>query len=107
VTVLIRPEQVELRAGGPNGRPGAPGGGDGGRDGGDGAAGGGDGELAGRVVAYGYHGHDAVVHVRPEHDVGAPVIVVRTVGGSQLAPGSPVTLRARGPVLAWPDSAAP
>jgi iron(III) transport system ATP-binding protein len=90
VTVLIRPEQVELHPAGPNGHPGA--------------AGGGDGELAGRVVAYGYHGHDAVVHVRPEHDSAAPVIVVRTVGGSQLAPGSPVTLRARGPVLAWPDA---
>ena len=81
VTVLIRPEQVELR-------PAADG----------------DGELAGRVVAYGYHGHDAVIHVRPEHDSGAPIIVVRTVGGSQLPPGSPVTLRARGPVLAWPQA---
>jgi iron(III) transport system ATP-binding protein len=101
VTVLIRPEQVELRPGGPNGHPGAPSSGDGGGNGGVG------GELAGRVVAYGYHGHDAVVHVRPEDDGGAPVIVVRTVGSSQLAPGSPVTLRARGPVLAWPDSATP
>jgi hypothetical protein len=43
-----------------------------------------------------------VIHVRPEHDAGAPVIVVRTVGGHQLPPGSPVRLRARGPVLAWP-----
>jgi iron(III) transport system ATP-binding protein len=78
VTVLIRPEQVELRPGG-------------GAD-----------ELTGHVVSYGYHGHDAVVHVRPEHDGGAPVIVVRTVGGGQLPPGAAVTLRARGPVLAWP-----
>jgi iron(III) transport system ATP-binding protein len=93
VTVLIRPEQVDLRPAGANGGPGAP-------------AGGAD-HLAGRVIAYGYHGHDAVVHVRPEHDGGAPVIVVRTVGGSQLPPGAPVTLRARGPVLAWPDAAAP
>jgi iron(III) transport system ATP-binding protein len=99
VTVLVRPEQVELHPGGTSpgraaGSPGTPGRG-------------GNGELAGRVVAYGYHGHDAVIHVRPEHDPGAPVIVVRTLGGSQLPPGSPVTLRARGPVLAWPDSAAP
>jgi len=80
VTVLIRPEQVELRPGG-------------GAD-----------ELTGHVVSYGYHGHDAVVHVRPEHDGGAPVIVVRTVGGGQLPPGAAVTLRARGPVLAWPHT---
>ena len=95
VTVLVRPEQVELRPGASpgraNGRPGAP----------AGPAG----ELAGRVVAYGYHGHDAVIHVRPEHDGAAPVIVVRTVGGDQLPPGSPVRLRARGPVLAWPHDA--
>jgi hypothetical protein len=54
------------------------------------------------VVAYGYHGHDAVIHVRPEHDGDVPAIIVRTLGGRQLPPGSPVTLRARGPVLAWP-----
>jgi iron(III) transport system ATP-binding protein len=89
VTVLVRPEQVELRTGEANGSP----------------AGGAD-ELTGHVVAYGYHGHDAVIHVRPERGAGAPVIVVRTVGGSQLPPGAPVTLRARGPVLAWPDAAA-
>jgi iron(III) transport system ATP-binding protein len=92
VTVLVRPEQVELRPGEANGGPGA--------------SAGAPGHLAGRVVAYGYHGHDAVIHVRPEHETGAPVIVVRTVGGSQLPPGAPVTLQARGPVLAWPDAAA-
>jgi iron(III) transport system ATP-binding protein len=97
-TVLVRPEQVELQTaepqanGSPNQpaaapRPGRP----------DGH------ELAGHVVAYGYHGHDAVIHVRPDHDAAAPTIIVRTVGGRQLPPGSPVTLRARGPVLAWPD----
>ncbi len=94
-TVLVRPEQVELRVNGTfpapdggNDRPAQPA--DGPR------------ELAGRVVAYGYHGHDAVIHVRPEHDPAAPTIIVRTIGGSQLPPGAPVTLRARGPVLAWP-----
>jgi iron(III) transport system ATP-binding protein len=81
-TVLIRPEQVELAPPGPHG----------------------DGELAGHVVAYGYHGHDAVIHVRPDHDAAAPTIIVRTVGGRQLPPGSPVVLRARGPVLAWPHA---
>jgi iron(III) transport system ATP-binding protein len=91
VTVLVRPEQVELHPG--DSSPGSPG-----------PSGSRNGELAGRVVAYGYHGHDAVIHVRPEHEAGAPVIVVRIVGGSQLPPGSPVTLRARGPVLAWPHA---
>jgi iron(III) transport system ATP-binding protein len=94
VTVLIRPEQIELHADGvpaAGGRPGARAGG----------------ELYGRVVSYGYHGHDAVIHVQPEHDSAAPAIVVRTLGGPQLPPGSPVTLRARGPVLAWPHAQAP
>ena len=80
VTVLIRPEQLELQP------PGS----------------GGPGSLSGEVVSYGYHGHDAVVRVRPEHDSGTPVIMVRTVGGPQLAPGSPVTVRAHGPVITWP-----
>jgi iron(III) transport system ATP-binding protein len=74
VTVLIRPEQIELESG---------------QDG-----------LTGRVASFGYHGHDAVVHVQP--DLDDQVIVVRIVGGRQLPVGSPVTLRARGPVFAWP-----
>jgi iron(III) transport system ATP-binding protein len=91
-TVLIRPEQIELQAEGvsqrsatasrPDVHAGA--------------------ELPGRVVSYGYHGHDAVIHVQPEHDSAAPTIIVRTLGGQHLPPGSPVTLRARGPVRAWP-----
>jgi iron(III) transport system ATP-binding protein len=80
VTVLIRPEQLELQP------PGS----------------GGPGCLSGEVVSYGYHGHDAVVRVRPEHDSGTPVIMVRTVGGQHLAPGSPVMVRAHGPVITWP-----
>ncbi len=91
-TVLVRPEQVELLA-----EPAAPS--PAGRNRGAGAA-----QLAGRVVAYGYHGHDAVIHVRPEHGGDVPTIIVRTLGGPQLPPGSPVTVRARGPVLAWPRS---
>jgi hypothetical protein len=61
-------------------------------------------ELPGHVVAYGYHGHDAVIHVQPERDADSPVIIVRTVGGPQLPAGSRVRLRARGPVLAWPHA---
>jgi iron(III) transport system ATP-binding protein len=57
--------------------------------------------LAGRIVAYGYHGHDAVVHVAPDQEPDSPAIVVRTLGGCDLPAGSPVTLHAHGPVLAW------
>jgi iron(III) transport system ATP-binding protein len=91
-TVLVRPEQIELHAEGASLRPAL-----GHRP--DPHSGS---ELYGHVVSYGYHGHDAVIHVRPEHDSAAPTIIVRTLGGHQLLPGSPVTLRARGPVLAWP-----
>jgi|HubBroStandDraft_6_1064221.scaffolds.fasta_scaffold162349_2 iron(III) transport system ATP-binding protein len=90
-TVLIRPEQVELHAEGVPPSATAGSGEPGGR------------ELAGRVVSYGYHGHDAVIRVRPEPDSAGPEIIVRTVGGHQLPLGSPVTLRARGPVRAWND----
>jgi iron(III) transport system ATP-binding protein len=89
-TVLVRPEQIELVSDGAPAQPPTPG-----------WPGVGAHELSGHVVSYGYHGHDAVIHVRPEHDSAAPTIVVRTLGGPQLPPGSPVTLRARGPVRAW------
>jgi iron(III) transport system ATP-binding protein len=77
VTVLVRPEQIDIRA--KNGSRG----------------------LAGQIVAFGYHGHDAVVQVKLEQP-GSPSLVVRTLGGCKYPPGSPVTLRAHGPVLAWP-----
>ena len=79
VTVLIRPEQVELHAADATGAA----------------------SLAGRVISCGYHGHDAVMLVRPEQDGSGPDIIVRTVAGRQLPAGCPVWLRARGPVLAW------
>jgi iron(III) transport system ATP-binding protein len=76
VTVLVRPEQIELRSDG-------------------------DGTRA-RIVSYGYHGHDAVVGVQPEQGAGGQTILVRVIGGQSLPVSSPVTLHARGPVLAWP-----
>jgi iron(III) transport system ATP-binding protein len=94
--VLIRPEQIELRA---DAMPAGPA--DGSRPDAHAASGAG---LCGRVVSYGYHGHDAVIHVQLEHAPAAPAIIVRTLGGGQLPPGAAVTLRARGPVLAWPDA---
>jgi iron(III) transport system ATP-binding protein len=88
--VLIRPEQVELV-------PGTPG------SAGAGPAAGGDTGLTGRITGFGYHGHDAVVTVQPERDPHAPPLTVRTLGGAALSTGSRVTLRARGPVIAWPQ----
>jgi iron(III) transport system ATP-binding protein len=78
VTVLVRPEQIEISK--QNGSRG----------------------LTGRIVALGYHGHDAVVHVEPEQQPKAAAIIVRTLGGCELPAGAKVTLRARGPVPAWP-----
>jgi iron(III) transport system ATP-binding protein len=91
--VLIRPEQVELIPGPPEPGPaGDPGPESPGPDG-----------LTGRITGYGYHGHDAVVTVQPERDPHAPPLTVRTLGGPALSPGSRVTLRAHGPVIAWPQ----
>jgi iron(III) transport system ATP-binding protein len=84
VTVLVRPEQLELVA-----LDAAP----------DGAAGAG---VPGRVVACHYYGHDAVLRVQPSNRAsGAPEIIVRTAGGPQVAPGASVLLRTSGPVRAW------
>ncbi|HTZ92684.1 MAG TPA: ABC transporter ATP-binding protein [Streptosporangiaceae bacterium] len=82
VTVLLRPEQLELIPGtvGTASEPGT---------------------LAGHVVGYEYYGHDAVVRVKPDCTSACPDVIVRTVGGPQLAVGAAVTLRARGPVVAW------
>jgi len=76
VTVLVRPEQIDL---GPN------------EDG-----------FTARVTSYRYHGHDAVLSVQPGNDAEAQPIVVRITGGPHRPVGSAVTLRARGPVFAWP-----
>ena len=79
VTVLIRPEQIDIV---PN------------EDG-----------LTAHVTSYRYHGHDAVLYVQPEDDAGAfgsQPLMVRITGGSHRPTGSAVTLRARGPVFAWP-----
>jgi iron(III) transport system ATP-binding protein len=80
VTVLIRPEQIEIAA---VGDPPAPDG------------------LPGRVASYGYHGHDAVLHVQADRAPDDRTIMVRVSGGPHLPVGAPVTLRARGPVFAW------
>jgi iron(III) transport system ATP-binding protein len=83
VTVLVRPEQLEIEAAG-----------------GGAAAPGGDG-VTGKVVACHYYGHDAVLKIRLTEPDAAPEIIVRTAGGPQLPPGTAVLVRATGPVLAW------
>jgi iron(III) transport system ATP-binding protein len=84
VTVLIRPEQLEIMAapavGGNGMQPDC---------------------LAGRVVACEYYGHDAVVRIQPDGDLAGQQVIVRTSGGPQLSAGAPVYVRARGPVVAW------
>jgi iron(III) transport system ATP-binding protein len=82
VTVLIRPEQLEIVAKQQSAI--------------------GAGGLAGRIVACEYYGHDAVLRVQPDGDLGQ--VIVRTSGGPQLAPGAQVLVRARGPVIAWARS---
>ena len=89
VTVLVRPEQIEVWSDA------------GGRGNGQDHAG----CLAGEVVSCEYYGHDVVLRVRPArsaHDPVLPEIIVRAVGGPHLPPGSSVLLRAHGPVLSWP-----
>jgi len=82
VTVLIRPEQIDIV---PN------------EDG-----------LTAQVTSCRYHGHDAVLSVQPEDEAGGPPVVVRITGGPhrpagpRLSAGTTVTLRARGRVFAWP-----
>jgi iron(III) transport system ATP-binding protein len=80
VTVLIRPEQIDLSL----------------TDGEEG--------LGGRIVRSGYHGHDAVVHVQIEREGAEQILLVRTLGDARLPPGSTVKLSTRGPVLVWPAS---
>jgi iron(III) transport system ATP-binding protein len=78
VSVLIRPEQIDLHPA-------------------DSETG-----FAGRIVRTGYHGHDAVLHVQVNQPETAEHLLVRTLGDTRLSPGSAVKLDVRGPVLVWP-----
>jgi iron(III) transport system ATP-binding protein len=82
VTVLIRPEQLEIseRSSSTAAAPDC---------------------LTGHVVACEYYGHDAVVRVRPDSAAAGQEVIVRTSGGPQLPAGAAVIVRARGPVVAW------
>jgi iron(III) transport system ATP-binding protein len=76
--VLVRPEQVDVCT-----EADAPG-------------------LAGRVVRSDYHGHDALLTIRPDGNGAAELIVARVDGTRTFPRDSRVTLRAHGSVLAWP-----
>ncbi|HTA96203.1 MAG TPA: ABC transporter ATP-binding protein [Solirubrobacteraceae bacterium] len=80
VSVLIRPEQIDLHPA-------------------DSEAG-----FAGRIVRTGYHGHDAVLHVQVDQPQTAEHLLVRTLGETRLSTGLAVKLDVRGPVLVWPAS---
>jgi iron(III) transport system ATP-binding protein len=78
VTLLVRPEQVEVRPGTEG--PGVP----------------------GRVLSTGFYGHDAVIRVAPDPGCGPSPIIARVPGRLQVLPGSAVRIGVREPVIAWP-----
>jgi len=79
VMVLVRPEQISVT---------------------DSVA---EGGLAGRVIESHYFGHDTVTTVESEHGGRAIRFFARLPGGSPIEAGTVVTLRAHGPVVAWPN----
>jgi iron(III) transport system ATP-binding protein len=80
VTVLIRPEQIRLLPP----RSGA---------------------STAQVSAAHYHGHDALVTVRPDSAApgGGEVLHIRIIGSELPSPGERVSLEVHGPVVAWPS----
>jgi iron(III) transport system ATP-binding protein len=83
LTVLVRPEQLGIAAGG-NG-PGP----------------------RGKVLSWDYHGHDTTVRVRvDEPGRGLPeTLLARVTGNHPVSPSSDVHLVVIGPVEAWPENA--
>ena len=77
VTILIRPEAIQVGMAGARG-------------------------ASGRITRVEYHGHDAMVHV----EIDGALLIVRSSGDAGLAPGAEVTLTTRGPTLIWPSTAA-
>ena len=89
-TVLVRPEQIDVC---PDSDLGA-------ADAWHSERGG----LVGRVVRSDYHGHDALVTIKPlePSDGTDEVVVARIEGNRVFARDTDVTIRAHGSVLAWP-----
>jgi iron(III) transport system ATP-binding protein len=81
--VIVRPEQLEVRASE------------------DGAAGGHSTPgLAGRVEQCRYYGHDALLHIRPEQPGAGELLLARVHGEQALAIGTRVTVAAHGSATA-------
>jgi iron(III) transport system ATP-binding protein len=79
--VLLRPEQLEVRALNGNSESGVDG-------------------VVGRIELCRYYGHDALLHIRAEQADGSELLLAR-VGGDQALPvGTRVTVRGRGSVTA-------
>lgn len=77
VLVLVRPEQIEILA-----DPGSEG-------------------LGGRVAQSHYYGHDMVTTIETDGSAPTSRIDARIPGGTPLAPGTAVKIRATGTVAAW------
>jgi iron(III) transport system ATP-binding protein len=84
-TVLVRPEQFEVRL-----RNAAP------------ASGG----IPGRVTERSFFGHDALLRVMPSTRERIDPLLIRVTGPGAPAPDTDVLLTVRGPVMAWPAAAA-
>jgi iron(III) transport system ATP-binding protein len=80
--VMIRPEQLEVRVRSEDTHRA-----------GTSAAG-----LGGRVEQCRYYGHDALLHIRPEHPGPTDMLLARVHGAQALPVGTEVTVAARGPV---------
>jgi iron(III) transport system ATP-binding protein len=91
VTVLVRPEQIDLAE----------------MDLGQAHLGPGEDGITARVISYDYYGHDAVVHLRTETYADGRAIIARVAGGAPMPAGSRVTLHTRGPVYAWAKGSPP
>jgi hypothetical protein len=81
VTVLVRPEQVQVQADVRSGEDRA--------------------GVAAQVMSTAFYGHDSIVRLAPAAGARAP-IVARLLGQVRLVAGSEVRLTARGPVKIWP-----
>jgi iron(III) transport system ATP-binding protein len=86
VTVMVRPEQIEV-SDDPSNWP-----------------------ISGYVESIEYYGHDAVLKVRPVGHDGrsdGDALVVRVIGGDVWRPSQQVGLRVRGAVTAWQEQNTP
>jgi iron(III) transport system ATP-binding protein len=77
-TVMVRPEQLDVQARAEGAAPSG---------------------FDGRVELCRYYGHDALLHIRPEGDPEASVLLARVHGAQALAAGTRVTVLARGAVI--------